>query len=601
MAIKYFKLPQGPKELTQGSIGRSQIDPQAIVEQYQGPALVLGDDVNLLANNIAAEPFCAIIADLDKDNRDVQVFLENVVARITNTGNPVMRRVELLQPQDPGAGSRWFDLVVLPVYLPDTTGASALVLAHEITLERNLTKALVTSRELFRDLVNCSSDFAWETDCNGVFIYVSARGAAGFSPQSLNGQQAQSLIAPSAPGANAFPFSTRQKVEAIEVWVNGADGESHCMMISSLPVTDESGDWCGTRGVGRDVTELRAREREVDQAHARDRLVTSIADAIRAELDPGDMLKTAAQEIVEALFADFGYVLRYDLGDANTSLTIAGAFEGSQERDDPEGIRRKLLACVEPYELEDALPFERSVEGVSCLICATHFANGPNGALCIVREGENAEWSDAERDLLSLIAGHVGIAIAQSQQVEALRQLSRTDGLTGLLNRRSFTEEMTNCLIRNKRAGRSSSLLYIDVDDFKRVNDTLGHAAGDKVLTLLADRLKSQTRESDLAVRLGGDEFALWLDNCDEADAIKKAKQVLAAARTISKEAMVPWPVGVSVGVTCVEPHEDIRGEAMISLADKALYISKDKGKNCWALVRDAQSEKTSDATFGGS
>lgn len=601
MSIKYFKSPQAPKNGVQGSIERSQINPQAIVEQYQGPALVLGDGTTLLAKNLAADPFCAILADLDEDNKDVGVFLKNVVERITNTGNPVMRRVELLQPKDPGAGSRWFDLVVLPVYLPDTSGASALMLAHEITLERNLTKALVTSRELFRDLVNCSSDFAWETDRNGVFIYVSARGAAGYSPQSLNGQQAQSLIEPDAPGANAFPFSTRDKVEAIEVWVKGADGEAHCMMISALPVTDESGEWCGTRGVGRDVTELRAREREVEEAHARDRLVTSIADAIRAELDPGDMLKTAAQEIVEALFADFGYVLRYDLGGTNLSLMIAGAFEGHQERSDQAVIRGHILASVEPYELEDSLPFERTVSGVSCLVCATHFANGPNGALCIVRNSENVHWSNAERDLLSLIAGHVGIAIAQSQQVEALRQLSRTDGLTGLLNRRSFTEEMTNCLMRNKRAGRPSSLLYIDVDDFKRVNDTLGHAAGDKVLMLLADRLKNETRQSDLAVRLGGDEFALWLDNCDQDDAVKKAKKVLAAARTISKEAMVPWPVGVSVGVTCVDSHEDIRGEAMISLADKALYRSKDKGKNCWALVRDAYLEKINDDPPGGS
>lgn len=163
---------------------------------------------------------------------------------------------------------------------------------------------------------------------------------------------------------------------------------------------------------------------------------------------------------------------------------------------------------------------------------------------------------------------------AARQQLAMLELRASIDPLTELPNRRAFDRELARALAYVKRHGTSAALLYLDLDDFKRVNDRHGHAAGDAMLRAVASVLGRHVRESDLVARIGGDEFALLLWNCDEHHARTKALTLEASiGRTTAVHAGVALGTGASVGAAMLLPL-DAPAEA-IARADRAMYARK--------------------------
>ena len=161
-----------------------------------------------------------------------------------------------------------------------------------------------------------------------------------------------------------------------------------------------------------------------------------------------------------------------------------------------------------------------------------------------------------------------------------LRDMARLDPLTGIMNRRTFHERADDEWDRASRYGHPLSCVAIDLDFFKRINDTLGHAAGDAVLQAVAKLLESHTRTSDVLARFGGEEFCVLLAETDESGAAawaERFRQVLAATPiTVSEQAL---NVTASVGVAARLP--DTTGpESLIALADHALGAAKESGRN---------------------
>lgn len=191
-------------------------------------------------------------------------------------------------------------------------------------------------------------------------------------------------------------------------------------------------------------------------------------------------------------------------------------------------------------------------------------------------------WNAATR-LVSLLT--IGFVIARLMQaLDAEQRLARTDFLTGTLNARAFYELTEAEVARSLRFKHPLALVYVDLDDFKVVNDRLGHAAGDSVLRAVATTLKSTLRETDRVARIGGDEFVLLLPETD-AEAAGKAMQKVSAAVTRAMEER-GWPVTFSIGIAAYEsPPRDV--DALIRVADKAMYDAKAAGKNC-ICVADA-------------
>ena len=183
---------------------------------------------------------------------------------------------------------------------------------------------------------------------------------------------------------------------------------------------------------------------------------------------------------------------------------------------------------------------------------------------------------------------------------EALRTLSCTDGLTGLLNRRAFAEEVGRRHRHALRTGRPAALLYIDLDHFKGINDARGHQQGDAVLKGVGGLLAGATRASDVVGRLGGDEFAIWLEETGLAGARAKAAALVAAAATLSQ----PSPstgaaLGFSIGVAVFDPAGNEALDALIGRADGAMYQAKRAGKGRFVVA--PMGEQHSNDDEGGS
>jgi diguanylate cyclase (GGDEF)-like protein len=164
-----------------------------------------------------------------------------------------------------------------------------------------------------------------------------------------------------------------------------------------------------------------------------------------------------------------------------------------------------------------------------------------------------------------------------SRVIEASAREARTDKLTELPNRRSWEEGLARELTRQARRRTALCLLVIDLDHFKRLNDTYGHAAGDTALIGVSGVLRSLARQSDVLARVGGEEFALLLPECTPADARMRAQEIRMAIERTS--AGWPTPVTVSIGLAALPEHA-ATGEDLMAAADVALYEAKRAGRN---------------------
>ena len=186
------------------------------------------------------------------------------------------------------------------------------------------------------------------------------------------------------------------------------------------------------------------------------------------------------------------------------------------------------------------------------------------------------------------IAWTFGFLILNSQRLEAdltraqvkLQELAMTDFLTGIANSRSFFENGEREILRAKRYGHAFALLLLDLDHFKAVNDTRGHAAGDKVLVSLAGICKHLLRDIDIFARLGGEEFVIILPETDLAGASATAERLRSAiAESEIAAGGDVLHITVSIGVTELSPEDD-QVETVLKRADKAMYQAKKNGRN---------------------
>jgi diguanylate cyclase (GGDEF)-like protein len=172
------------------------------------------------------------------------------------------------------------------------------------------------------------------------------------------------------------------------------------------------------------------------------------------------------------------------------------------------------------------------------------------------------------------------------QAKETFQQLSITDGLTKLHNHRFFQDHLTREIKRVTRSGEPLSMLMADIDDFKSLNDRLGHAAGDELLAGLAGVMNEMVRDSDLLARYGGEEFVVLAPNTDLAGAYKLAEKIrisIADTSFILDDSMRPLGVTISIGVAQYEGDR----KTFFQATDRALYRAKAEGKNC--VVTDAE------------
>jgi diguanylate cyclase (GGDEF)-like protein len=197
---------------------------------------------------------------------------------------------------------------------------------------------------------------------------------------------------------------------------------------------------------------------------------------------------------------------------------------------------------------------------------------------------------DAALEFVQTMANEAAMALENAKLYEEARALADRDPLTNFFNHRYLHERLGAEIVRSGRSRSPLSMLMIDLDDFKLVNDTFGHLFGDRVLNWTAERIRSTLRASDVAARYGGDEFAIILPDTDADAATSAADRILVAFRDGAYESADrgPVPVGVSIGVA-THPADGRTAQDLIASADQALYQVKHAREQPQHAVRRAR------------
>jgi diguanylate cyclase (GGDEF)-like protein len=216
--------------------------------------------------------------------------------------------------------------------------------------------------------------------------------------------------------------------------------------------------------------------------------------------------------------------------------------------------------------------------------CRTRF--GTHAGLAIWRTGKGRPWDAEDTMLVESAVNVVRMILDYEAAAREMVHKASTDPLTGLLNRRAFLDDVQRHIARLDRENGSGTLMFVDLDAFKHVNDRLGHAVGDDILILLATLLRKLVRPGDLVARLGGDEFAVWLTGADHLTAAERADYFCKTAPA-ELQASLPEPfpdLAVSIGIATRRPgsHEPI--EDLTRRADMAMYEVKRGGRRHWRV-----------------
>ncbi len=318
--------------------------------------------------------------------------------------------------------------------------------------------------------------------------------------------------------------------------------------------------------LGVQMDQLRRQRLEIESS------VRRIGDAFASGLDRDAMLEILVETAVGSCEADYGLVALRGRAGARSETGEAGP-----------GVREAALAA-ERQALAEGGPIEIELAGAYALAGSMGRigrASSALGAMTVARGGR--PFTAAERDVFLYLLTQASASVENVALHELVSEQAVTDDLTGLANKRAFRETIEREAARAGRFGHSLSLLLVDLDDFKRVNDTYGHPQGDEVLREVGRVLTRESREIDEPARYGGEEFAVALPETEAEGALEVAERIRAAVAALRIErvdgAREPLRVTASLGLA-TRSGASAEVEDLIAAADDALYEAKRAGKD---------------------
>ncbi|MAG36622.1 MAG: hypothetical protein CL878_10340 [Dehalococcoidia bacterium] len=361
--------------------------------------------------------------------------------------------------------------------------------------------------------------------------------------------------------------------------------------------------------------------------HADDRLseVLQITEALTSELDLQKVYDTTVKVVQETTQA--GRVTLQVLDEERSQLALVAGMpfppgaEAGQRSPSNAGLggwvlreKRALILTGTSHPDPEIDRLMHDIPGMTAVCVPMLLKGEPLGVLnassvppgTVGRNGEALPVGKAltqdEMTFLSVLAGQVAIAIEHARLYQKTNEQATTDGLTGLLNHRTFQEYLASEVDRAQRAGTELALLFVDVDSFKVINDSYGHPAGDQLLRVLTSEvLKPSLRQYDVVGRYGGDEFAVILPNTPSKEAFIVADRLRQAAKSCDygQHELPPETgdiISFSVGLAHFPPDAD-DSEALLQVADRGVYFAKFLGKNQVQRGRAAAPTADDDAT----
>ncbi len=321
------------------------------------------------------------------------------------------------------------------------------------------------------------------------------------------------------------------------------------------------------------------------------RRLVDMSSALSGSLDPRQVANLIAQHLAGAMGVEecaisywdrlgarvvtLGYYPETPLEDLVASFDIGGY---------PETLRvleTQAVAVIDSQDphADDAESALMRADGNRMLVMLPLVAKGASIGLVELLTKRHVIFTAEQLALARTMANEAAMALENARLYDDARKLADRDPLTGFYNHRYLHERLGEEVIRAQRSRRPLSLLMLDLDDFKLVNDTFGHLFGDRVLVWTAERIRSTLRSPDVAARYGGDEFAIILPDADEASARAAAERILRTFRDnpYESEGRGAVPMGLSIGIA-THPVDGRTATDLIAAADQGLYRVKRSG-----------------------
>jgi diguanylate cyclase (GGDEF)-like protein/PAS domain S-box-containing protein len=458
--------------------------------------------------------------------------------------------------------------------------------------------ALRDSEERFRSIAEATQEWIWEIDADGTYTFSSPAVEAilGFRPDQMIGKNCLDAVAPNTRRTVADllrrGLTEKRGWRDLVLHLKHAAGGIRWLDNNALPLFDAEGNVTGYRGVARDITQRRLQQERIARLSRIQAVLSGINSTIVRVRDRRELLREACRTAVQQGGFKMAWIGLVKPGDLKASPLVWEGFEQgylteialelADQAEDPgpvgKALRQKKMVVVNDIEADPNAAFKREAlaRGFRSQMAMPLIVDNQAIGVLVLYAAEPGFFDYEELKLLKDLAGDISFALDYIDKEERLTYVSYYDTLTGLANRQLFFDRLAQGINVARAEKRELAVLLIDLERFKRINDTLGRYAGDQVLKELANRLRRAIGESATPARIGGDRFALVVPNLPEPSLARWVEQwiVESFAEPLNVDD-IELRTSVKIGIALFPADADT-AEILFVNAEAALKRAKD-------------------------
>jgi diguanylate cyclase (GGDEF)-like protein/PAS domain S-box-containing protein len=542
--------------------------------------------------------------------------------QVMETGIPMLHLVESEIGLD--GQQIWQEVSKIPIRNAAGEVIGLLGTIEDITERCRVEEALKQAEQKYRSIFENAVEGIFQSSIDGKYLTVNPMLARLYGydsveqlTNSLSDIQHQLYVDPNRRTEFIRLLQEQDVVRGFESEVYQRDGNKIWILENARAIRDAEGQLLGCEGTVEDITD---RKRAEAALHRRDSLLQGVADATHYLLTNSDCEQAIAQAIAAlgtAAHVDRVYIFENHPHPQTGEISMSTRFEWTRPEIPPilhqsrwqnlpyisSGLGRwyRTLASGQSIpgivrllpKAEQKLLNQEKI--LSMLMVPIFVEEEFWGYIGLDDCHSEREWSKNEESILMAIAASIGVVLQRRWTEDMIRYQAFHDLLTGLPNRILFGDRLLQALTQAQLHQSMIAVMFLDLDRFKTINDTLGHAIGDQLLQNSAQRLISCIRESDIVARWGGDEFTLLLPQvtCAE-DAAQIAQRILEVMQPAFNLEGYELHITSSIGIA-LSPQDGTDAQSLLKNADAALYRAKDQGRNNYQFYNAAISSEVSE------